>query len=149
MSNLICNTCGRPLPLPVAEPEPVVEPVAEPVAAEPVVFHARFIEIVNKLPGTVLAKVLAKLRRCDLQPTTDSHEVQAVLEAATSAYEIKRNRAKVSSARARIAKKALQVAAALAAAALAAAPVAEPVAAPAAVETAVAAPAPAAAEPVA
>ena len=119
MNNQLCNTCGRPLPVaePVAEPcEPCVEPVAEPVAAEPVVFHARFIEIVNKLPGTVLAKVLAKLRRCDLQPTTDSHEVQAVLEAATSAYEIKRNRAKVSSARARIAKKALQVAAALAAA---------------------------------
>ena len=130
MSNLICNTCGRPLPVaePVAVAEPVVEPVAEPVAAEPVVFHARFIEIVNQLPGTVLAKILTKLRRCDISPTTDSHELRAVLESATEAYTVKRNRAKVSSARARIAKKAAAVAAALAAA-VETAP--EPVAAPA------------------
>ncbi len=115
---------------PVAEPVAEPEPVAETAAAEPVVFHARFIEIVNKLPGTVLAKVLAKLKRCDLEPAADSHEVQAVLEAATSAYELKRNRAKVSSARARIAKKAEKIAAALAAATLAE-PAPEPAAAPA------------------
>ncbi len=148
MNNSLCETCRRPLPVePVPEPVEPVEPVVEPLPAEPVVFHAKFIEIVNKLPGTVLAKVLAKLRRCDLEPTTDSSDVQAVLEAANAAYAVKRNRAKVSSARARIAKKAEKVTAALAAAALAAAPVAEP-AEPAAVETAAAEPV-AAAQPVA
>ena len=111
MQSITCKTCGRELPaapvvpvvpvVPVTEPEPVAEPVAEP---EP----AQFAFEGYHFPASVLAKITAKLARCEISPSIETPALKTVLDAARFAYEKKCERARISSAAKRAAKKVAQ-----------------------------------------
>ena len=103
MAENLCPACHQPVPeQPVPEqPVPEKPAVCASAAESEPQFNEAFAYLASRLPLSVRDKVIKKLIRCDIDPMSDSPEIEDVLGAAIVSYDKKRERARLSSAKRR------------------------------------------------